>query len=105
MRNAPIRPPTQTIVAVVPPFSSSAARMPSFESGQKPMSAMVPIHMRPVVRGSAEASPPIRRTSCSPESAWITMPAPRKSSALKKAWVRRWYMPFEYAPIPTAANM
>ena len=24
--------------------------------------------------------------SCSPRSPWITLPAPRKSSALKKAW-------------------
>ena len=31
--------------------------------------------------------------SCSPPSAWMTLPAARKSSALKKAWVTRWKMP------------
>ena len=33
------------------------------------------------------------------------MPAPRNSSALKKAWLSRWNMPSEYALTPTAANM
>ena len=28
--------------------------------------------------------------SCSPESAWITEPAPKKSNALKKAWFIKW---------------
>ena len=35
----------------------------------------------------------------------MTLPAPRNSSALKKAWVTRWKMPAAYAPTPTAANM
>ena len=30
---------------------------------------------------------------CSWAMAWITEPAPRNSSALKKAWVNRWNMP------------
>ena len=34
--------------------------------------------------------PPILRMSCSSDMAWITEPAPRNSSALKKAWVIRW---------------
>ena len=37
--------------------------------------------------------PPMWRMSCSPEQPWMTEPAPRKSSALKKAWVMRWNMP------------
>ncbi len=47
----------------------------------------------------------MRRTSCSPSSAWMTMPAPRKSSALKKACASSRNMPAEYAPTPTAVNM
>ena len=39
--------------------------------------------------------PPMLRMSCSPSSAWITLPAPRKSSALKKACVITWKMPAE----------
>ena len=39
------------------------------------------------------------------ESAWMTEPAARKSSALKKAWVMRWKMAAEYAPTPQARNM
>ena len=42
------------------------------------------------VTGIRRASPPILRTSCSPPRAWITLPAPRKRQALKKAWVTRW---------------
>ena len=37
-------------------------------------------------------SPPMRRMSCSPCIPWITEPAPRKSSALKKACVTMWKM-------------
>ena len=83
------------MVAVVPPFSRSLARIASFESGQNPIRATVPIHMSHFVFGSAAPRPPILRTSCSPPSAWITMPAPRNRSALKKACVSRWNMPAE----------
>ena len=34
--------------------------------------------------------PPMRRMSCSSCMPWITEPEPRKSSALKKAWVTMW---------------
>src|SRR5687768_1197619 len=37
--------------------------------------------------------------------AWITLPEPRNSSALKKACVTRWKAPATYAPTPTAMNM
>ena len=46
--------------------------------------------------------PPMWRMSCSPFSAWITLPAPRNSSALKNACVIRWKMPAENAPTPSA---
>src|SRR5690348_2514101 len=47
-------------------------------------------HQRPEGDGNFFRRPPMLRMSCSPESAWMTLPAPRKSSALKKAWVIRW---------------
>jgi hypothetical protein len=45
------------------------------------------------------------RRSCSPLSAWITLPEPKKSSALKKACVIRWKMAAVKAPTPAARNM
>jgi len=42
--------------------------------------------------------PPIRRRSCSPPRLWITAPAARKSSALKKACVTRWKMALNKPP-------
>ena len=43
--------------------------------------------------------------SCSPDIAWITLPEPRKSSALKNACVIKWKMPEVNAPTPSARNM
>ena len=45
------------------------------------------------------------RMSCSPDIAWMTEPEPRKSSALKKAWVKTWKTPAAKAPTPQARNM
>ncbi len=45
------------------------------------------------VTGILRNKPPIRFMSCSPRRPWITDPAARNSSALKKAWVMRWNMP------------
>ena len=42
------------------------------------------------VHGMYLRRPPILRMSCSPPTPWMTEPAPRKSRALKKAWVIRW---------------
>ena len=42
---------------------------------------------------------------CSPAIAWMTDPLPRKSSALKNAWVTRWKTPAANAPTPAARNM
>jgi hypothetical protein len=47
----------------------------------------------------------MRVMSCSPWRPWITLPAPRKRSALKKAWVMRWKIAATNAPTPAAANM
>ena len=38
-------------------------------------------------------------------TAWLTEPEPRKSSALKKAWVKRWKMAAVHAPTPRAITM
>ena len=73
--------------------------------GGMPAIASVAINMVPWVHGSREASPPMRRMSCSSDIAWITEPAPRNSSALKKACVIRWKMPAVNAPTPQAMNM
>ena len=53
---------------------------------------MAPVAIAKVqnVTGMRFASPPILRMSCSPDSAWITLPAPRNRHALKNAWVSRW---------------
>ena len=55
-----------------------------------PASDKLPITMSQWVMGMRDLRPPILRMSCSSETAWITEPAPRKRSALKKAWVAKW---------------
>ena len=66
-------------------------RISSFEknpaSGGMPAIAAVAIANVQKVIGIRFARPPILRMSCSPESAWITLPAPRNRQALKNAWV------------------
>ncbi len=49
--------------------------------------------------------PPIQRMSCSWCRAWMIAPEPRKSRALKKAWVTTWKKPAVKAPMPTPMNM
>ncbi len=39
------------------------------------------------------------------DPAWLTEPAPRKRSALKKAWVKRWNTAAGHAPTPRAIIM
>ena len=91
------------------PAASAEARIASFEknpeSGGIPVSASPPIRKAQYVRGRYLRSPPIFRMSCSPMSAWMTIPAARKSSALKNACVIRWNIAFAYAPMPAARNM
>ena len=71
------------------PAASDEARIESFaknpESGGIPASASPPISIAHHVFGISFRRPPILRMSCSPASAWMTMPAPRKRSALKNA--------------------
>src|SRR5271165_230544 len=57
------------------------------------------------VHGANFFRPPMCRMSCSPWQAWITLPAPRKSRALKNACVIRCHTPAENAPTPTPRNM
>ena len=70
-----------------------------------PAMARQPITKVQKVQGIFVRRPPICRMSCSPDMAWITEPEPRKSSALKKAWVKRWKTPTPKAPTPQARNM
>ena len=74
-------------------------------SGGMPAMARLPTTKVPNVHGILRHSPPILRMSCSPPMAWITDPEPRKSSALKKAWVNRWKIATPKAPTPQARNM
>ena len=111
------------------PYAPEYQMISSFEknpaSGGTPAIASVAIHMKTNVRGMNFRSPPWFRMSfgspwCAspcpspwPSSpcahawctAWITAPAPRKRSALKKACVIRWKTPAVNAPTPTARNM
>jgi hypothetical protein len=61
--------------------------------GGMPASPTAPTRKVTVVTSILGAIPPILRMSCSPLRPWMTLPAPRKRSALKKAWVTRWKMP------------
>ena len=79
--------------SVEPPISLAKAnqRISSFEknpaSGGMPAIAAVAIAKVTNVTGIFFASPPMRRMSCSPDIAWITLPAPRNRHALKNACV------------------
>ena len=70
-----------------------------------PAIAMQPTSIVLWVQGILSLSPPILRMSCSPDMPWITDPEPRKSRALKKAWVIRWKTPAAKAPTPQPRNM
>jgi hypothetical protein len=100
---------TPTAQRMGPPDSHAWKRISSFEkkpeNGKIPAIASVAMSIVRCVFGSADLSPPIRSMSCSPESAWITLPAPRKRSALKNACVMRWKIPDAKAPTPMARNM
>src|SRR5690606_27115553 len=93
----------------MPPRSNRAPRISSFDqkpaSGGMPAMAKVAMPMVVAVMGMRLARPPILYMSCSSDMAWITDPAPRNRSALKKAWVMRWNTPATYAVAPTPMNM
>ena len=59
-------------------------------SGGTPAIASQPTMNVAAVTGSSGRSRPIHRMSCSSWRPWITDPAPRNRSALKKAWVIMW---------------
>ena len=63
-------------------------------NGGIPTSASAPARKHHFVNGITCPRPRMLRMSCSPESAWIARPAVMKSSALKKACVIRWNIPF-----------
>jgi hypothetical protein len=66
---------------------------------QKPTNGMMPARASEPARKQTDVAricfqrPPNRRMSCSSCMAWITLPADMNSSALKKAWERRWKKP------------
>ena len=60
------------------------------ENGGRPAFAIAPMSTVQYVIGMYLRNPPILRMSCSWCSAMMTEPAPRKSTALKKACVMRW---------------
>ncbi len=62
------------------------------ESGGMPAMAAVAMAKVTKVTGILRPSPPIFWMSCSPDMAWMTLPAPRKRQALKKACVVTWKM-------------
>ena len=71
-----------------------------------PASASDPIMNVQNVIGMGLRRPPISRMSklwwVPP---WLTEPAPRNSSALKNAWVKRWNTAATQAPTPRAITM
>ncbi len=73
-------------------------------SGKTPASESEPTTKVAKVTGIARESPPISRMSKVPV-AWFTEPEPRKSSALKKACVKRWKTAATYPPTPSAITM
>jgi hypothetical protein len=69
------------------------------------MSAAVPMAKVAPVIGIFFSKPPIFQMFCSWWQAKMTAPAPRKSSALNHAWVKRWNMPASPETRPTAMTM
>ena len=74
-------------------------------NGKIPAMASAAMSMVQYVMGIFFESAPIFRMSCSPETAWITLPAARKSKPLKNACVIKWKIPAVNAPTPQAKNM
>ena len=64
----------------------------------------VPTKKQIDVSGNFLNNPPIWKKFCS-SVAWMMLPAPKKSSALKNAWVLKWYIPTAGFPKPMAMTM
>ena len=77
-------------VSMIASFEKKPAKPMSVPGMPKPMSASVPISIIAQVNIMFGRTPPMKRMSCSWCMPWMTEPAPRNSSALKKAWVNRW---------------
>ncbi len=79
------------------PPANALVRMASLEKNPDrkgtPEMASAPTRKTGKVTGRRFLRPPMRRMSCSPPRAWMTLPAARNSRLLKKAWVTRWNMP------------
>ena len=91
------------------PWPSTACRISSLlqkpASGNSPARANEPMRKVAAVMGIFRHNPPSWPISwwwCVP---MMTAPAPRNSSALKKACVNRWNMPALTYPAPRATNM
>ena len=69
-----------------------------------PANASEPSANSSVVAGILRHSPPSDSTTCC-SVAWMTEPAPRNSSDLKKACVNRWNIAAVTDPTPSATNM
>jgi len=86
------------------PFSTSPlAKNP--DSGGTPEIASHPTRNVANVQAMNARSPPILDSSCSPSRPWMTEPAPRNKSPLKKAWATIRKIAATYAPEPTASTM
>ena len=85
-------------------FSSQASAIIS-SLLQKPDRGKMPPRLRAAmvkvakVQGMCLRKPPMRRMS-KVFVAWFTLPAPKKSSALKNAWLNRWKMAAAKPPTP-----
>ena len=73
--------------------------------GKMPASASEQMRNVLWVVGMYFRNPPISRMSNVWWHACDTEPAPRKSAALKKAWVNRWKIAAVHAPTPSAMTM
>src|SRR3712207_5505567 len=91
---------TQPIVGLYP---KHAARISSFEknpeNGGMPAMARQAIRNVQWVTGMYLRNPPIADISLEC-TAWMMLPAPRKSNALNMAWVKRWNMEAMYPNPP-----
>ena len=93
------------------PLAPAVTRISSFDQnpakGKMPASAKDPIMNVQNVIGMGFRRPPMSlfmsNEWCDPEK--LTDPAPRKSKALKNAWVNRWNTAAVHAPTPSAMTM
>ncbi len=108
VRNAPIKPTTMNTSK---PDAPAVTRISSFDqnpaNGKIPASASDPMMNVQKVIGMNLRRPPMSffmsNEWCDPE--WLTDPAPRNSSALKNACVKRWNTAAVHAPQPSAITM